>query len=328
MLVALKANAEALGQDPESFYPFTMYWGTVDWHHFLIPAFSEGEPDPERLVIPPQLWPEAKDGLRFLNKLYNEGLMFDDTLDKDQAIRKQIAIDGQTAIFTTLAHGPTFNGYGAVYEKMRQADPDARLVTLFPWGQNPGDHPVFFNSGKYGTAWITPSSTDHPEEVVQYFDYMATEEGYQTASLGINGEHWEPTAEGFRRLVDDDTVTRQISWIMPNFDVLTLPFFDAANNADVLYGSMAHADEYLVWSDEVERAGNYPIPIVNVPTPARNRYFGVIESEWRDALFRIVFSPESEFDELFDEAIAAYRANGGDEVEAESVANYREAYGN
>ena len=163
---------------------------------------------------------------------------------------------------------------------------------------------------------------------MQYFDYMASEEGYQTASIGTEGEHWEPTDEGFRRLIDDDTVTREISWIMPNFDVLSLPFPDAANNANVLYGSMAHADEYLVWSDEVEKAGNYPIPIVNLPTPARNRYFGVIESEWRDALFRIVFSPESEFDELFDEAIAAYRANGGDEIEAESVANYREAYGN
>ena len=109
--------------------------------------------------------------------------------------------------------------------------------------------------------------------------------------------------------------------------MLSLPFARASLNAKVLYGTMAHADEFLLWTDEVEAAGNYPRPIINLPNPARDRYFGVIEGEWRDALPKLITAPESEFDALFDEAVAAYRANGGDEVEQEALANYRKIYG-
>ena len=324
VLVALKENAAALGQDAESFYPFTM-WSSGEWSYYVIPAFTDGEPDPGRLNIPPPLWPEAKDGLRFLNKLYNEGLMFDDSLDSDSSIRKALMIDGKAAIIPWWTHGPIFTGYGAIYEKMRTVNPHARLVPIFPWGQNPGDHKLFFNVGRYNLLFITPSATEHPEAVVKYLDYMASEEGYQTMTIGVKGEHWEATADGgFRRLIDDATVTSQISWIQPCFATLSLPFDRASLNAKVLYGTMAHADEYLVWTDQVERAGNYPPPVVNLPTPARDRYFGVIRGEWRDALPKIITAPESEFDALFDQALAAYRANGGNEVEQEAITNYRQ----
>ena len=111
-------------------------------------------------------------------------------------------------------------------------------------------------------------------------DYLASEEGYRTAAIGIKGEHWEPTADGgFKRLIDDTAVTNLISWIQPCFEVLSLPFERASLKAKVLYGTMAHADEFLVWTDEVETAGNYLRPIINLPSPARDRYFGVIEGE-------------------------------------------------
>ena len=58
-----------------------------------------------------------------------------------------------------------------------------------------------------------------------------------------------------KRLIDESAVTQLISWIQPCFEVLSLPFARASLNAKVLYGSMAHADEFLVWTDEVEAAG-------------------------------------------------------------------------
>ena len=133
-------------------------------------------------------------------------------------------------------------------------------------------------------------------------------------TIGVKGEHWEATGDGgFRRLIDDETVTNEISWIQPFFEALSLPFERASLNAKVLYGAMAHADEFLVWTDQVEGAGNYPIPVINLPNPARDRYFGVIQGEWRDAVPKIITASESEFDAVFDQAVAAYRANGGNE---------------
>ena len=37
----------------------------------------------------------------------------------------------------------------------------------------------------------------------------------------------------------------------------------------------------------------------------RDRYAGVIQGEWRDALPKVLNEPESEFDAVFDEALAA-----------------------
>lgn len=331
VLVTLKENAHVFGQDPREFYPFAVRQTSMEWQRFVLPAFTSGRPDPERLAIPPQLWPEAKDALRFLNRLYNEGLMPDLTLDTDDSIWKQMIISGQTAIYPYWTHGPIFTGYGRIYENAVRTNPEAEFVPIFAWAQD-SDEPYyhdFYGNSRYGLGFITPSATRHPQQVVQYLDYLASEEGYQTVTMGIEGEHWERTqVGGFRRLVDEETVSAMIGWIQPGFETLSLAFRSAALNAQALYGGMAYSDEYVEWTDQIEQFGNHPAPVVNLPTPARDRYFAVIEGDWNDALAGIITAPETAFDQRFDAAIAEYLANGGAEVRDEAIANYREFYNN
>ena len=327
VMVTMKANADKLGHDPANFWAYATQTSTHEWYKYLLPAFLTSPPDGEKMSIPPQLWPEAKDALRFLNRLYNEGLAPDLTLDTDQSIWKQMLIEGRVGVIPWWTHGPIFTGYGSIYAKMREVNPDARLTAIYPWTSDPDEpyyHDLLGNPG-YGLAFISPASTEYPVQVVQYLDYMASDEGRTTIALGIEGEHWEPVGDNdFRRLVDDDTVNNRIAWIQPQWETLALAFDEAGLNAKVAYGSMAHADEYVMWAAENGRRGTYTAPVINLPSPARNRYYNIIEGDWKNALAKIVTVPPSEFDAVFDAAITAYRANGGDEVVAEAVANYRE----
>ena len=272
------------------------------------------------------MWPETKAALRWLNKMYNEDLMLDLTVVEGGSIGTQMQIDGETGII----HGPIFVGYGAIYEKMRIRNPDARLKPVFPWTSDP-DGPYYndFFVKQYGLGFITPSTTKYPQQVVQYLNYMASEEGRRTEILGVEGKDWGKTPDGgFRRLISDQEITERIAWVQPQWEILSMAFDKAYLNAQAAYGSMAHADEYIQWVREMEE--NYPptpAPVVNLPAPAWERYYSVIEGDWNNAVPKIITASPADLDALVDQAVASFRDNGGDEIAEEAIANYRQWVG-
>ena len=327
LAVTLKANADKLGQDPETFFPIQPR--SLQWipHRYLLSAFLDETPGPERMVVPWQMWPEAKDAARWLNKLYNEGLAADLTVDR--TMHGQMVINGQTAIIPWVMHSPIFVGYGDFYNKMVQNNPDAKLEPIYPWTKDtslPYWNELFGNPG-YGLGFITPSNTKHPQQVVQYLDYLASDLGRQTMILGVEGQDWEKTADGgFRRLISPQEVTDRIAWIQPQWEVLSLAFPDsAALNGQALYGTQFRGAEYVEWVRYAEQ--NYPVhpaPVVSLPVPERNRSWGAINGDWNNALPKILVASPEEFDALWDAAIKAFRDNGGDAVAVEAVANYEQ----
>ena len=133
----------------------------------------------------------SKEAARWLNKLYNEGLAADLTVDR--TLHGQMAINGQTAIIPWAMHSPIFVGYGDFYNKMVQHNPDAKLEPIFPWTKDTGLpywNELWGNPG-YGLGFITPSYTKHPQQVVQYLDYLASDLGRQTMILGVEGQDWK-----------------------------------------------------------------------------------------------------------------------------------------
>lgn len=327
LAVTLKANADQLGQDPETFFPIQppqLHWIP---ERYLLSAFLDEAPGPERMVVPWQMWPESKEAARWLNKLYNEGLAADLTVDR--TLHGQMVINGQTAIIPWAMHSPIFVGYGDFYNKMVQNNPDAKLEPIFPWTKDTGLpywNELWGNPG-YGLGFITPSYTKHPQQVVQYLDYLASDLGRQTMILGVEGQDWEKTADGgFRRLISPQEVTDRIAWIQPQWEVLSLAFPDsAALNGQALYGTQFRGAEYVEWVRYAE--ANYPVhpaPVVSLPVPERNRSWGAINGDWANALPKILVASPEEFDAIWDAAIKAFRDNGGDAVAVEAVANYEQ----
>jgi hypothetical protein len=70
----------------------------------------------------------------------------------------------------------------------------------------------------------------------------------------------------------------------------------------------------------------YSTPPLNLPTPVADKYLVALQKKWEEALAKMVLSSPDKFNTLFDEAIRAYRAEGGDEVVKDLVNAYRQQY--
>ena len=327
LAVTLKANADKLGQDPETFFPIQPR--SLQWipHRYLLSAFLDETPGPERMVVPWQMWPEAKDAARWLNKLYNEGLAADLTVDR--TMHGQMVINGQTAIIPWVMHSPIFVGYATSQHKMVQNNPDAKLEPIYPWTK--GYQSTLLERALWQSG--LRARLHHP------LQHQASPAGGAVPRLpGLRPgpadddprrrrQDWEKTADGgFRRLISPQEVTDRIAWIQPQWEVLSLAFPDsAALNGQALYGTQFRGAEYVEWVRYAEQ--NYPVhpaPVVSLPVPERNRSWGAINGDWNNALPKILVASPEEFDALWDAAIKAFRDNGGDAVAVEAVANYEQ----
>ena len=325
LAVTMKNNAEDLGRDPRRFYPIAASNMWSDWATWLLPAFVSGSPAPEAMVVPPILWPEAREAFRWLNMLYNKSLMPDPAFDLSGVF--QMIVNGEVGIIPWCAFCPIAIEHGSLYQDMRDLNVDAKLVPIFPW-RRPGQslyHNDLLGSAGYGRAFISPATTQYPHEVVQYIDYIASKSGRRTMNLGIEGEDWESTSNGrIRRLITDEEYDGRVASIPRRWGVIGPAFRSAPVNAEALNGTKSYAEEYVDWIRSIQFS--YPAhraPVFNLPSPERDRYYYAIEVDFLRVMPRIVTASIDRFDALFDRAIADYRENGGDRIEQEAIANLK-----
>lgn len=161
------------------------------WDVVVLPAFVEEAPDAEKLLTPRIMWPEAKECLRYLNGLYNDSLLGEFILDKDESLYRQKIARGEMAAFVSSGQYPYHSAYGNLYDTLRGNQPEAELAAIWPWQNSRGEnfyqiYDVMPPTYKY--MWFIPSSCKHPEAVVKYLNWMCSDAGYMVGCLGIEGE--------------------------------------------------------------------------------------------------------------------------------------------
>ena len=194
LAVMMKNNAGALlesGRDPNRFYPIATGNMWSDWATWLLPAFVSARPTLKAMVVPPILWPEAKEAFRWLNMLYNRSLIPEPAFDMRRFV--QMIVHGEVGIVPWCASCAIDVFYESLYQEMRNRSPQAKLVPIFPWAPNGGApyHYDLRGSAGYGRAFISPAKTQHPQEVVRYLDHLSSEAGRRTMNLGIEDQDWE-----------------------------------------------------------------------------------------------------------------------------------------
>lgn len=308
-----------------NFYESASLYG---WATSVLPAFVKDAPTGERLVTPPQLWPESKDALKFLNKLYNEKLLSEFILDKDGNLFKQKVIRGEMGAFIAFGHWPYHSAYGSIYDKLQQNNPEAKLVPAFPWKEKSTDnHVMFMRGSEYAYRFFSPKSTKYPELVMKYIDWMASPEGYMVGNLGIEGTDYN-MADGVPKPIDAAKYNARVPWIEPQYLAFTKPF---SNEYPRFLKNMAkdypekYREEYVkqtLTGDKIK----YAFPVLNVPTPTFDKQSPIMIKKWEESLAKLTVSPEKDFDKLFDDTIKAFKADGGDDIAKELVDAYKQTY--
>lgn len=161
----------------------------------LTPEITKMYMDNGKIVYSPTT-DEYKEGLKYLNKLYEEGLINPESFTQDKDNQVNINESGKDCVIGAfLAQRPGYacdlvsKPYSKKWEQYQSLPPlkGPNGTAVAPW--NP--------YAMYQTGMTFISSTcSNPEAAFRLIDYIATEEGTMRAAVGIEGVHWNSAKEG------------------------------------------------------------------------------------------------------------------------------------
>ncbi|WP_138751383.1 hypothetical protein [Paenibacillus sinopodophylli] len=157
--------------------------------------FGAPREDSQGNLIDRERTPEMLEAYKFLNRLYREGLMPEDsqTLDKNQIQEK--VTNGAVFAFTNRTID-----WSALY----QADPKAVFVHVGPVAGDSGSKQYVDPVSSSGwTLSMINSKTKYPDRIIKLFNYLSTEEMSLNVNYGPKGAAWNYDENGKVKLTDE-----------------------------------------------------------------------------------------------------------------------------
>ena len=136
-----------------------------------------------------------REGLRWLNKMYEEGLINPESFTQQSSNQVNVNENGEdTVIGCFLAMRPGY-GVNMAADGARKWEEYRVLAPLTgPTGQCISDWNPYVMY-QTGMAFI-PVGAKNPEAAFRLVDYLATKEGSLRSSFGVEGVHWRKATEG------------------------------------------------------------------------------------------------------------------------------------
>lgn len=196
LYTALKAFKENNPDGVNNVVPFASYDIGNCKADVLSMAFSKLNPDTDvyyaNLPFPAYNDEGFVEYLRFLNRLYNEGLMDREYYAEgnSEQTRKELFVNGQLGFYVTNVNGNVDSVRGELLQNLRANHPGADMVSIPPL-KNIYDG-VQYNDGytPNGAFVFIPKTCKNPEAAITYLDWLATEEGGFALFHGFEGEHY------------------------------------------------------------------------------------------------------------------------------------------
>lgn len=289
----------------------------------ILPAFLKAAPTPEKLVTPYYLWPETKDAVKFLNKLYNEKLMGQYIIDKDGSQIKQKIISGQLGATINFAHYMYHPVYGNVEENLQKNVPTASYTATYPWkaADSKENYYEVLRSGiNNSMRFFIPKSSKHADAAMKFIDFMSTDEYISTLYYGFENKDYK-VVDGIPTYVDDAAKAR-CTWVQPAYQS-TISQNARDDKKYLQYGTAVFnqkfSDQYIKESVDGQKAYQYGMPFIASAKPASDKYSADLANKWDQYLAKLIMGSPSDFDKTYDEAIKTLKAEGGDEVTKEAL---------
>jgi putative aldouronate transport system substrate-binding protein len=182
-----------------------------DWRIMITvtnPAFyTTGAPDDGEYFINPETFeaqlhykrPEEKEYFRWLNHMYNIGL-----LDKNTFVQKSDQYKAKIASGRVLGLIDQEWGYSDAENALKAAGKPERSYAHFPVTLSPDILEHSFQDTGFMSGWgvgITTAAKD-PVRAIQFLDYLASDEGQILMNWGIEGKHY--VIEDGKRVIPAD----------------------------------------------------------------------------------------------------------------------------
>lgn len=207
VLKAFKEQDANGNGDPNDEIPLSTCTGgaNVEIDGFLMNAFTHNEPvntNAKRIRVNNEGKVEAsfvdenyREGLRFLNKLYAEGLLYSDAFTQDRKTQTALNEAGDATRIGCLPAQHMGYLVASLTETDRWQEYSALVPLEGPNGVRlaPKVHPANLTFAPNG---LIPASAEHPETAFRVLDMMFSEEWAYIVEFGEEGVDWRPATEG------------------------------------------------------------------------------------------------------------------------------------
>ncbi len=339
MLVAFRDNAKTLlGADADKMVPFStsfdVGWRTdhltgsfldnnITDYDFYVNGF-----DDRRL-----LQNGTKEGIRVLNKWYNEGLVWKDfaLYPAGDTTEDNMMKAGFVGAFIHNWDYPYRNGENSIQYSLQQlVGPDAGFIAVEPFKNAAGVYKKFL-AGPIDRKIFFPSTNDEPLASLLYLDWISAPENRQYLQIGAEGVTNEKLDDGSFKTIaaTGDNIMNSPYNIDYTITCNGLDLGDKDITIKSIGNGYANVDKRYI-----EKA--FPISTnegridknVRVGTIAAESGMGPALNTKRDTLLdQAVVAPTNKFDEVYDAGISDYLSSGGQAIIDERKAAWALIYG-
>lgn len=280
--------------------------------------------DEMRACYDEMFWPGYKEGVRYLNGLYNEGLVDPDFMvDTDTSYPSMSA---QISSGRTLAFGQD-NFYKTGITALYETNPEAEFV-VFNLDNVNGD-PFTDVYAQTGMLIAVPATCKNPEAAVKYLDFLADYDNAMVLTYGIEGVHYNMT-DGVPTTIE---YTDEEKAAIENYERITCGDMGIVYSGQPfgyptsLVGLTEVEARVQVLMDEgikiAEVGGSAPYNFANIKTDASVEYDGFLPGLTSN-LAALIACPVDQFDNMYDSVLSEYLGAGGQAVIDAQIKLYQE----
>lgn len=251
----------------------------------------------DNLVLPGALFPELKEAILFLRKMYQNGLMDPEFAITSDTIYRDKISSGKFGSFYN--NYPLASSEHNVTQALIANVPGAYLVaTPPPKGPNGHRGNAINSPSEYMAISVISQKSKSPEKAMQYLDYICSDEGYVLAALGEEGRTFvvengkaKIIAE-LDQLIADGVGAFQIQTLNPNPPAIT--------SSEEAVKLLALAEKY----------GKYGIQFTEA-TPSQKEYKQTLDQIIIENYLKMIME-DGDIDKQFADFTKVYMENGGE----------------
>jgi putative aldouronate transport system substrate-binding protein len=259
--------------------------------------------------------PGAGEYFRWLNKLYNEGLMDPEYYVRTDQTKKEDFVSGRLGVLESNVSYNVDSMRGSLLQALKQNNPEADVISIPPM-KNVNDGQVYNKGYSVNGAYVfIPQTCKNIEAAVTYLDWLATEEGGFTLFHGMEGEHFKYDTEGIPVIIDPEYNGMDKDWIRHDLFLIgnqgyykTPEEFAKATSKEAPGFEQYVLDNYNNASAGIVRNNpTYTSPIYT----EKNTEIGLLSDEY---IVKIITCKPEEFDTNLSELLGKLKDVGYDEI--------------
>lgn len=310
-----------VGKENVVAYPLTAYsLSREDWQQntlHLVYSFVEDMSKKDFYTLPQVKYPGYKEGVRFLNKLFNEGFIDPDfALQNDYKKFNEHISTGRAGFFLCGTNaGFSENGVlGALYKN----NPNAEIIPIDPFRNKNGNAPKRMYSPAAINIMI-PKFSKSAEAAIKYLDWMADEKYGFELLHGVEGEHYK-LEDGIPIVIDSEH-NKLTKWNNTDLAIIYngTDFGDAENYYKSLRVQSGTYGDLKEKGARTAVVDGYFDPFYSVILQAENKYRSILDKKYQEIMIKSIMVPAAQFDDVYDKLVDEYMHIGGQELMNEKL---------